>query len=112
MFNCMPRVSDLIDLEDDDIDFQALTLRFREGKRGRSALLPIPSECAQIPKSYLQVRPSIQIDGKHPLFYTDHQNKWTRRSFATVFTIIKKKAGIFNAADCTFLVCIAQLLSW
>jgi len=94
MFNCMLRVSDLINLEDDDIDHKAMSLRIRDGKFGKPALLPIPPECARTLDQYLQIRPRVMIDGKYPLFYTDNMNKWSRRSIECMFHYHKKRAGI------------------
>ena len=85
MFHCMLRISDLCNLEDGDVDLKTLTLRIRNGKGGKSALLPIPPECAEVLRSYLEVRPSLEIDGKQYLFYTDWRQKWTRRSVEHAF---------------------------
>ncbi len=94
MFHCMLRVSDLCNLEDRDVDLQTLTLRIRNGKGGKSALLPIPPECAEVLRSYLEVRPSLEIDGKKYLFYTDWCKKWSRRSFEQTFQYWKDRAGV------------------
>lgn len=93
-FYCMLRVSDLSNLEDSDIDLKSLSLRIRDGKFGKSAILPIPPDCAQVMESYLQVRPKIQIDNKYLLFYTDRLNKWPRRSVEQMFKYYKKRAGV------------------
>lgn len=100
MFHCMLRVSDLINLEDCDIDLKNLSLRIRDGKFGKSAILPIPRDCARILESYLQVRPNIQIDGKYYVFYTDNMNKWSRRSVEFMFQYYKKRAGITKPGSC------------
>jgi integrase/recombinase XerD len=94
LFHCMLRVSDLCNLEDEDVDLKTLTLRIRNGKGGKSALLPIPPECAEVLRSYLQVRPPLEIDGKQYLFYTDGRRKWSRRSVESVFHYWKDRAGI------------------
>jgi integrase/recombinase XerD len=94
MFHCMLRVSDLCNLEDRDVDLNTLTLRIRNGKGGKSALLPIPTECAQVLKSYLQFRPPLEIEGKQYLFYTDWSRKWSRRSVEQIFQCLKERAGI------------------
>lgn len=94
MFHCMLRVSDLINLEDEDINLKDLSLRIKDGKFGKSALLPIPPECAQTLVQYLQVRPRVEIGGKYLLFYTDWLNKWTIRSVGQMFKYYKKRAGI------------------
>jgi integrase/recombinase XerD len=94
MFYCMLRAGDLINLEDDDINMKMMTLRIRDGKFGKSAILPIPQACMQILEQYLQVRPRIEIKGKYPVFYTDHQNKWNLRSLEVMFGECKKRAGV------------------
>ena len=45
MFYCLLRAGDLINLEDDDIDLKTMTLPIRDGKFGKSAILPIPQSC-------------------------------------------------------------------
>jgi integrase/recombinase XerD len=90
MFHCMLRISDLCNLQDTDIDLRTLTLRIRDGKGGKSALLPIPPECAKVLRSYLEVRPPLEIDGKQYLFYTDWRRKWSRRSFGQTFEDFEK----------------------
>jgi len=94
MFHCMLRVSDLCNLEDGDIDLKTLTLRIRDGKGGKSALLPIPPECAEVLSRYLGVRPPLEIDGKQYLFYTDWHRKWSGRSFGQTFRYWKNRAGV------------------
>lgn len=78
MFHCMLRASDLANLQDEDIDLKEHCLRIRNGKGGKSAILPIPSQCVQLLDQYLQIRPRVQVKGKYYLFYTDQQNKWNR----------------------------------
>jgi len=94
MFHCMLRVSDLCNLEDRDVDLKNLTIRIRNGKGGKSALLPISTECAQVLRSYLQVRPPLEIDGRQYVFYTDWARKWSRRSVEQIFQYLKERAGI------------------
>jgi integrase/recombinase XerD len=94
MFHCMLRVSDLCNLEDGDVDLKTLTLRIRDGKGGKSALLPIPPECVEVLRSYLEVRPLLEIDRKQYLFYTDWRRKWSRRSVEQTFQYWKDRAGV------------------
>jgi len=94
MFHCMLRVSDLCNLEDGDVELKTQTLRIRNGKGGKSALLPIPPECAEVLRSYLEVRPSLLIDGHQYLFYTDWCRKWSRRGVEQMFKYWKDRAGI------------------
>ncbi|MCX6669041.1 MAG: tyrosine-type recombinase/integrase [Methanothrix sp.] len=94
MFYCMLRAGDLINLEDDDINMKTMTLRIRDGKFGKSAILPIPQACIPILEQYLQIRPRIEIEGKYFVFYTDRQNKWNLRSLEIMFAECKKRAGV------------------
>jgi integrase/recombinase XerD len=90
----MLRVSDLCNLEDGDVDLKTLTIRIRNGKGGKSALLPIPPECAEVLRSYIEVRPLLEIDGRQYLFYTDWCKKWSRRGIEQMFHYWKARAGI------------------
>jgi integrase/recombinase XerD len=94
LFNCMLRASDLCNLEDGDVDLKSLTLRIRNGKGGKSALLPIPPECAKVLRSYLEIRPPLEIGGKQYLFYTDWRKKWSPRSVGQEFQYCKDRAGV------------------
>jgi len=94
MFHCMLLVSDLCNLEDGDVDLKTRTLRIRNGKGGKSALLPIPPESAEVLRSYLEVRPPVDIDGKQYLFYIDWHHKWSGRSFGQTFQYWKFRAGV------------------
>jgi len=94
MFHCMLRVSDLCNLEDGDLDLKTLTIRIRNGKGGKSALLPIPPEVAEVLRSYIEVRPLLEIDGRQYLFYTDWCKKWSRRGIEQMFQYWKVRAGV------------------
>jgi integrase/recombinase XerD len=94
MFHCMLRVSDLCNLGDSDVDLKTLTLRIRDGKGGKSALLPIPPECADVLRSYFEVKPPLDINGRQYLFYTDWRQKWSRRGIEQMFHYWKNRAGI------------------
>jgi integrase len=75
----MLRAGDLIDLEDEDIDMKAMTLRIRDGKFGKSAILPIPQRCVQILEQYLQVRPKVEIGGNILCFILINIILWNLR---------------------------------
>ncbi len=47
-FYCMLRASELINLNDEDVNLRDLTLRVRDGKGGKSAILPINPDCAEV----------------------------------------------------------------
>jgi integrase/recombinase XerD len=94
-FYCMLRASELVNLNDSDVDLKNLMLRIREGKGGKDALVPISPDCAEILKQYLAIRPHVVLkDGSIPFFPTDFYNRWERRDLYRMFVIYKKKAEI------------------
>lgn len=94
-FYSMLRASELVNLDDDDINFKELTVRVRHGKGDKSAILPLNPDCSDILKQYLEIRPKVVLkDGTIPLFPTDFCNRWDRRDFYRMFVDYKKKAGI------------------
>lgn len=94
-FYSMLRASELVSLDDDDINFKELTVRIRHGKGDKSAILPLNTDCSDILKQYLEIRPEVTLaDGSIPLFPTDFCNRWDRRDFYRMFVAYKKKAGI------------------
>ncbi|MEI6103041.1 MAG: tyrosine-type recombinase/integrase [Methanothrix sp.] len=92
-YECL-RVSELCNLNDEDVDFKAMSLRIKDGKWGREALIPLNPEVARVVKEYLAIRPTIIIDNKKPLFITDYMRRWHRADVHRMFTIYKKKAGV------------------
>ena len=88
------RVSELCSLNTDDIDLEALTIRVREGKGGIYSMALMSPQCSDILKSYLEMRPPLDINGKQPLFYTDYENRWQGLEVSRLFHNYKKKAGI------------------
>ncbi len=91
-YGCL-RVSELCALNDDDVDFDTLSLRVY-GKGGRYGIALINRHCVDILKSYLKMRPPLEIDGKQPLFYTDYKNRFNRLEVSRLFHLYKLKAGI------------------
>lgn len=92
-FSCL-RVSELCSLNDEDIDLRSLTIRIKEGKGGRSQTTYIHPECVETLRQYLEIRPSLKIDGVQPLFYTHHDQRWTRTEVSRMFSQYKKIADI------------------
>lgn len=92
-FGCL-RASELCALNDEDLDLKSQTVRIRNGKGGKEAVTPISSDCSEILKEYLEARPSLVINGKQPLFYTDYGNRWQRTDLYKMFISYKTKAGI------------------
>lgn len=91
-YGCL-RASELCSLDDCDLDLKSLSLRV-EGKGGKEAIVYITDECAKILRRYLEVRPSLEINGRKPLFYTDFGGCWERRGVYRMFIYYKKLAGI------------------
>jgi integrase/recombinase XerD len=92
-YGCL-RVSELINLQDRDLDLNNLTIRVNNGKGGKDGIVFIKDECASILKEYLRVRPKLEINGVQYLFFTDYGNKWNREDIHHLFTSYKKKAGV------------------
>jgi integrase len=102
MFYCLLRASDLCNLNMQDLNIKELNLYIRDGKRGKSAVIPIPPVCGGILKKYLQVRPSFKID-EEPLFFTDYGNRWERRDLYRMIVGYKNKANIHKTGGCHML---------
>ncbi len=94
MFFCYLRASELCNLNDEDVDFEEKTLRIREGKGGRDALVPLKPELIQVLRDYLDIRPSITVNNEHPLFITDYKRRWQKEEVHKMFCKYKKLAGI------------------
>lgn len=92
-YGCL-RASELCNLDDDDLDLKNLTVRVRQGKGGRDGYGLITDECARYLKQYLSIRPSLKIDGRQPLFYSDFGNRYDRDSLYRIFCYCKERAGI------------------
>ncbi len=92
-YECL-RVSELCDLNDEDIDFRAMSVRIKNGKWRRDALIPLNPEVCGVLKDYLAIRPSIKVEDQHPLFITDYLRRWHRADVYRMFTNYKKKAGV------------------
>ncbi len=94
-FYCMLRASELINLNDEDVNLRDLTLRVRNGKGGKDAILPINPDCAEVLRQYLEVRPKVVLkDGRIPVFPTDYCNRWDRRDLYRMFKAYKERAGV------------------
>ena len=65
------RASEICNLNLEDIDLDKLTLLVRNGKGGKTALCYLSEDAADTLRDSLSVRPDIEIDGEHPLFFTD-----------------------------------------
>jgi integrase/recombinase XerD len=92
-YGCL-RSGELCNLDVEDYDPKNLTLRLRETKNGTDALSYINDETAKLLNQYLKVRPSLEVDGHEPLFYTDYGHRWTNGDIHRMFATYKESAGI------------------
>lgn len=94
-FYCMLRASELINLDDNDVDLKNLILRINRDKGGKDALISIAPDCAELLRQYLEIRPHIVLkEGRVPFFLTDFCYRWDRCDFYRMFVAYKKRAGV------------------
>lgn len=91
-YGCL-RASELCSLNDENIDFEAKTLRIK-GKGGHEAIIPLNTRIIQAILDYLKIRPSLKIEGEQPLFITDFGHRWGCMGVRRMYKDYKKKAGI------------------
>ncbi|MGD0951065.1 MAG: tyrosine-type recombinase/integrase [Methanotrichaceae archaeon] len=94
LFYASLRAFELCNLDDRDVDLKTLTLHVRQGKGGKDGIVLISNDCASTLRKYLAMRPSLKIDDRQPLFYTDYGRRWDRRDVHRMFVTYKMKAGI------------------
>ena len=94
LFYACLRSSELSNLDDEDLDLNKLMIRVRCGKGGQDGIVLISEDCAATLKTYLSIRPTLEIDNRKPLFYTDYKNRWSRQHISRVFHVYKAKAKI------------------
>lgn len=92
-YGCL-RVTELINLKDEDLNLNNLSILVKEGKGGKDGIVYITNSCANVLKEYLKVRPKHEIGGKRYLFFTDYGNVFKREDLHSIFTSYKIKAGI------------------
>lgn len=92
-YGCL-RASELCNLDDRDLHLESLAIHVREGKGGKDGIVYIQDECARTLKRYLAVRPSLVVDGRYPLFYSNCGRRWSRKNLHHMFVHYKKKSGI------------------
>ena len=92
-FACI-RVSELINIDDSDIDIGHQKILIKEGKGGRAGIAYLNDESARILQQYLEIRPSLEIKGRRALFYTQTGQRWTRTEVSRMFLRYKKAAGV------------------
>jgi integrase/recombinase XerD len=92
-YGCL-RASDLTGLNDEDVDFEAMSMRIRDGKGGKAAIIPLNPGIAQIIRDYLKPRSTVMVNGEQPLFITDFGHRWDRTEVHRMFKQYEKMAGI------------------
>ena len=92
-YGCL-RASELCNLEIEDIDLSRLSLKVRDGKGGKTAMVYISEEAAETLHEYLAIRPDLEIKGRRPLFYTDYGAWYGRKEIYRLVIYYKEKAGI------------------
>lgn len=95
-------------MDDSDLNLANLSIRIRDGKGVRDGIVYITDECANTLKRYLEIRPSLNINGHAPLFYTDFGNRWERRHLNRMFYYYKTKQVLRNRAVFISLLAILQ----
>ncbi|MCJ7445890.1 MAG: site-specific integrase [Methanotrichaceae archaeon] len=88
------RVSELCNLNVEDVDLKTLTIYVKGGKGGKDAAILISEDCARILREYLAIRPPIMVAGEQALFITDYGNRWDRTEVYRMFIHYKRKANI------------------
>ena len=94
LFCACLRASELCAVDDSDLDLENLTIRVREGKGGSDGYAFLTNDCARYLRQYLSIRPSMEIDGRQPLFYTEYGNRWTRGAMSRIYYYYKEDAKI------------------
>jgi integrase/recombinase XerD len=92
-YSCL-RASEVCNLNLEDIDLDKLTLLVRNGKGGKNALCYLSEDAADTLRDYLAVRPEVEVDGEHPLFYTDYGARFNRKDVYRLVIYYKNKAQI------------------
>ena len=92
-YGCL-RASELCNLDEDDLDLNTLTIHVRGGKGGKDGIVHIQDDCGKVLKRYLEVKPPVTVNGRKPLFFSDHGRRWNRKNLHHMFARYKSLAGI------------------
>lgn len=109
-YGCL-RASELCGLDLPDVDLKNQTLRLKETKSGPEQLVFISDSCCHVLRTYLGVLPSVEIDSRKPLFFSDYGNRWDRRCLAHMFMNIKRRLALKNLAGYMFSL-VTPLLAY
>jgi integrase/recombinase XerD len=88
------RVSELVSLNVDDVDFDRFTLRLR-GKRGADREVPLPKRSVKALKAWLgDPRAAVANRGETSLFVNHRGNRLTRQGFWLILKAYASHAGV------------------
>jgi integrase/recombinase XerD len=92
-YGCL-RASELCNLDMEDVDLSRLSLKVRDGKGGKTAMVYISEDAAVTLHDYMAIRPELDLKRERPLFYTDYGSLYKRTEIHRLVTYYKEKAGI------------------
>lgn len=92
-YGCL-RASEICHLDLEDVDLDRLTLKVRDGKGGKTAMVYLSEDAAETLREYLAVRPDFTLEGHRPLFFTDYSGWYDRKEIYRLVIYYKEKAGI------------------
>lgn len=108
-YGCL-RATELCNLNDEDVDLQALMLRINNGKGGKDGIVYIADECAHVLKDYLAVRPPLILE-RNQLY---SKRTMGNDGGALIYTIclpgIRIELELISMVDCTSFPGIFQRL--
>ena len=93
LFYAALRVSELANLDIQDVDLEARTIRVRDGKGGRYGIAYISQDCVSTLKDYLEMRKKLHTESPS-LFLTEYGNRWDHLCVSRMVRRYKIKAGI------------------
>jgi len=91
LFYARLRASELCALDDSDLDLRTLSVRIRGDEGERDGMAYITDICTITLHRYLAIRPSLVIDERKPLFYSDNGQRWNRSSLYRMFALYRKR---------------------
>lgn len=92
-YGCL-RASEVCNLDLEDIDLDRFSLKVRDGKGGKTAMVYLSEDAAETLREYLAVKPDLTLDGKKPLFFTDFGSRYGRKEIYRLVIYYKGRAGI------------------
>jgi integrase len=93
----------LHDLGNSDLDLNNLTLRVQKGKGGKEGIVCTTEEFGRILRIQLHARPSLEIDRRQQLSFTDYGHWWDRVDLHRRFLSIRGKLGLRSREVYTYL---------